>query len=132
MCVGLGGIVCIMTCVYDVHHDMRVYGMDLPLCKWDESTVFVQEAHRHVRKIQVARRMLKNPARTAALGSGSRLDPRALMGPLPSSHKKIPWKPEVVAVQQTVDLAGHGSVVYSSSFGRQDLDSAATSVDGDL
>ena len=135
--------------------------------------------------------MLKNPTRTAAAGGGrsSRLDPRALVGPLPSSHQRIPWKPEVVvslsvcvfarssfslslspslslslslslshqvadapdpcgnivalsvagtgvrnhqAVQQTVDLAGHGSVVYSSSLGRADLDSAATSVSGDL
>ena len=76
--------------------------------------------------------MLKNPTRTAALGGGSRLDPRALLGPLPSGHQRLPWKPEVVAVQQTVDLAGHGSVVYSSSFGRPDLDSAATSIDGGL
>jgi hypothetical protein len=81
---------------------------------------------------QIARKMLKNPTRTSALGGGSRLDPRALMEPLPSSHKRIPWKPGVVSVQQTVDLAGVGAAVYSSSFGRPGLDSAATSVDGEL
>ena len=89
-------------------------------------------AHSRFAGWQVARRMLKNPTRTAALGGGSRLDPRALVGPLPSSHQRLPWKPEVVGVQQTVDLGGHGSVVFSSSFGRPELDSAATSIGGDL
>ncbi len=47
---------------------------------------------------KIARLMLKNPTRTAAAGGGrsSRMDPRALVGPLPSRHQRIPWKPEVV------------------------------------
>ena len=93
---------------------------------------YTRDAQELMATSRVARRMLKNPTRTAALGGVMRLDPRALMEPLPSRHQRIPWKPEVVAVQQTLDLPGHGSVVYSSSVGRADLDSAATSVDGEL
>ena len=47
------------------------------------------------------------------------------------------WELQVPALLESgsvllLDLPGHGSVVYSSSVGRADLDSAATSVDGEL
>jgi hypothetical protein len=68
---------------------------------------------------KVARRMLKNPTRTAAAGGvrSSRLDPRALVGPLPSRHQRIPWKPEVVVsgIQTVLFDCALGIDVYSKS-----------------
>mmetsp|Transcript_31940 Transcript_31940/g.49898 ORF Transcript_31940/g.49898 Transcript_31940/m.49898 type:complete len:341 (+) Transcript_31940:1-1023(+) len=80
---------------------------------------------------RVARKMLKNPVRTAALRNEREIDVRALMGPLPDKHVRVVKKPEVVLVQQTVDLSGDGMPIFGDMYyhNGQRCASAASSVD---